>query len=143
MENQAPIIKPTKPIKKKRKRKKKIGDGAYLKNICGYITKKCIKNLVSPLFKDKVQEYCKKYNASYICLKNFYLGKFEKITGPSHMPELLVPITGRDNSIKYAFHDFFLWFLEERYLREFLVNGKMSKKLTYIRYKNTVLKSIL
>jgi hypothetical protein len=40
---------------------------------------------------------------------------------------------------KFAFREFFEWFLKERYLRYLLLEGKMTDKKAYIEFKNNVL----
>ena len=71
--------------------------------------------------------------------KNYYFKKIERVTGPSHIPGLLRPDSEEERGMKRAFGEFFDWFLRERYVRYLMVEGKMSRKLDYIRYKNKVL----
>ena len=115
----------------------------YRKNICGYITKKIIREFVSNTFKDKVSDLCQKHEAFYPQCKSYYLSKIEKVTGPSHVPELLKPASPSEIPMKKCFSEFFEWFLKERYIRYLLVDGKMEHKDAYIRYKNKVLFEIL
>jgi hypothetical protein len=58
-------------------------------------------------------------------LKSFYLGKIERITGPSHIPILLIPENEAEVPLKNAFREFFEWFLKERYIRYLILEGKM------------------
>ena len=37
-----------------------------------------------------VEGLCSGENCEYVDVKSFYLNKFEKITGPSHLSELLI-----------------------------------------------------
>lgn len=45
--------------------------------------------------------------------------------------------------MKKAFQDFFVWFLNERYIRYLLHEGKMEQKIVYLKYKNETLAQIL
>lgn len=54
------------------------------------------------------------------------------MTGPSHIPGLLVTEGVEDYRYKLAFQSFFIWFLRERYLRYLLIEGKMADKKAYI-----------
>ena len=77
-----------KPKDKKHKIKKPCD---YRKNICGYITKKIIREYFSPTYRLFVEELCKKYDCTYTASKNHFLSKIERITGPSHIPCLFIP----------------------------------------------------
>lgn len=63
----------------------------YRKNICGYITKKIIREFINHHFDDKIQTLCQKYGADFDLCKRFYQGRIEGVTGPSHIPFLLKP----------------------------------------------------
>lgn len=65
------------------------------------------------------------------------------MTGPSHIPSLIEPVTNEEIPLKKVFKEFFEWFLKERYIRYLLLEGKMEKKEVYIRYKNEALFHIL
>lgn len=65
-------------------------------------------------------------------MKSYYLSQIERITGPSHIPGLLIPDKENEIAIKNVFRDFFEWFLKERYLRYLLIEGKMADKKAYI-----------
>ena len=72
----------------------------YDKNICGYITKKVIREF------------------------GYYLRKVELVTGPSHLPDLFKASANEPENIascKKVFKSFYRWFLKERYLRYLLV----------------------
>ena len=62
----------------------------YDKNICGYITKKVIREFVSKNYETDVVEIVRQIgnNCTYSECKAYYLKKVEMVTGPSHMPEL-------------------------------------------------------
>ena len=86
-----------------------------------------------------MQTLCLKHGCSYKEAKKYYFKKIERVTGPSHIPELLRPECESERPMKKAFSEFFEWFLKERYVRYLMVEGKMAKKSAYIRYKNRVL----
>lgn len=75
---------------RKIKKEKKKNQSDYCKNICGYITKKIIRELCSPNYATHVKGLCTKHNCEYKQIKTFYLPKIEQVTGPSHIPSLLV-----------------------------------------------------
>lgn len=63
----------------------------------------------------------------------------ENITGPSHLPDLFFLSAEEDERLagcKKVFREFYGWFLQYRYLRYLLLEGKMVNKLAYIEYKN-------
>jgi hypothetical protein len=73
----------------KRVKKEKVKSKCdYDKNICGYITKKVIREFVSKAYEKEVLELVKKYGSNYQECKGYYLRKVELVTGPSHLPEL-------------------------------------------------------
>lgn len=88
----------------------------YDKNICGYITKKVIREFVSKNYEREVLDLVKKYGkCTYSECKAFYLKKVEMVTGPSHMPELFEPNTKESESTaccKKVFKKFYRWFLK-------------------------------
>lgn len=90
------------PIKKERVRNR----CDYDKNICGYITKKIIREFIGKNYEKEAKELMRKYRCDYGQCKTFYLRKVELVTGPSHLPELFVPqasdVEGL-NSCKLAF----------------------------------------
>ena len=90
-------------FKKKTKRIKKKTTCDYKKNICGYITKKIIREFVSDTFKDTVQQLCEKHGANYTNSKAYYVGRIERVTGPSHIPGLLQPNSPVEIPMKKAF----------------------------------------
>jgi hypothetical protein len=96
-----------KPKEKKVKSKKPCD---YRKNICGYITKKIIREYLSATYRAKVEELCEKYGCDYNASKTYFLGKIERITGPSHVPSLFIAGQESEKPIKAAFKDFFVWF---------------------------------
>ena len=59
--------------KEKKVRQKKPCD--YRKNICGYITKKIIREYLSPTYKLKVEQLCDKYGCDYSASKTYFLSK--------------------------------------------------------------------
>lgn len=73
---------------KKVKKEKVRNKCDYDKNICGYITKKVIREFVSSNYEQEVNELVRKYHSNYEGCKLFYLKKVELVTGPSHLPEL-------------------------------------------------------
>ncbi len=75
---------------RKAKKEKKKNQSDYCKNICGYITKKIIRELCSPNYLNHVKGLCNKYQCEYQQIKKFYLPKIEQVTGPSHIPSLLI-----------------------------------------------------
>ncbi len=75
---------------RKIKKEKKKNESDYCKNICGYITKKIIRELCSPNYTNHVKTLCAKHKCEYQEIKSFYLPKIEQVTGPSHIPSLLV-----------------------------------------------------
>jgi hypothetical protein len=115
----------------------------YRKNICGYITKKIIREYLSSTYKVKVEQLCDKHGCDYSTSKTYFLSKIERITGPSHVPSLFVASESWERPIKAAFREFFIWFTKERYLRYLILEGKMDQKEAYIEYKNTVLMSLI
>lgn len=129
-----------KPKEKKVKTKKPCD---YRKNICGYITKKIIREYLSPTYREKVEELCQRYDCDYNASKTYFLGRIERITGPSHVPSLFVAGEEWEKPIKAAFKEFFIWFTKERYLRYLILEGKMEQKEAYIEYKNTVLMALV
>ena len=60
----------------------------YDKNICGYVTKKVIREFVGTTYALEVDRLMLKYNCNRTDCKSYYLRKVESITGPSHLPEL-------------------------------------------------------
>lgn len=62
-------------FKKDNSKKKRKSKCDYRKNICGYITKKIIREFVNETFKDTVQHLCLKYGADYKETRNFYTHK--------------------------------------------------------------------
>ena len=60
----------------------------------------------------------------------------EKINGPSHLKLILVPTKKEEIGLKMAITEFLEWFLQERYVRHLIFEGKMSNKEAYILYKN-------
>lgn len=111
----------------------------YRKNICGYITKKIIREFTSPVYSNYVKKLCEEELCDYISCKSYYQSKIEYVTGPSHIPGLLLADDHEEVPIKNVFKKFFIWFLKERYLRYLLIEGKMTNKKAYIEYKNTTL----
>lgn len=103
-----------KPKEKKVKAKKPCD---YRKNICGYITKKIIREYLSSTYREKVEELCDKHGCEYSSSKTYFLGRIERITGPSHIPSLFIAGNEGERAIKAAFKEFFIWFTKERYLR--------------------------
>ncbi len=129
-----------KPKTKKPKQKKECD---YRKNICGYITKKVIREYLGSTYKKMTERLCEKHGCSYQTSKSYYLSKIEKITGPSHISALVVAKNEEEVSMKGAFREFFIWFLKERYLRYLILEGKMDQKKAYMDYKNTILMSLI
>ena len=121
-EQNASCPKVFKPKEKKPKSKKPCD---YRKNICGYITKKIIREYLSPTYRSKVEDLCEKYGCSYQASKTYFLGRIERITGPSHVPSLFIAGEEHERPIKAAFKEFFIWFTKERYLRYLILEGKM------------------
>ena len=76
-----------KPKEKKPKTKKPCD---YRKNICGYITKKIIREYLSATYKDRVEQLCDKHGCDYNASKTYFLSRIERITGPSHVPSLFI-----------------------------------------------------
>ena len=111
-----------KPKEKKPKSKKPCD---YRKNICGYITKKIIREYLSATYRNKVEDLCDKHGCDYQTSKTYFLGRIERITGPSHVPSLFIPGEEYERPIKAAFKEFFIWFTKERYLRYLILEGKM------------------
>ena len=64
----------------------------YDKNICGYITKKVIREFVGKNYEQEVMELTRKHRCSYAECKSYYLKRVEYVTGPSHLPELFNPL---------------------------------------------------
>ena len=79
-----------------------------------------------------MKELCYAVGCDYNDAKVYYSGKIEHVTGPSHIPGLLVTEGVEDYRYKLAFQSFFIWFLRERYLRYLLIEGKMADKKAYI-----------
>jgi hypothetical protein len=137
---------PSLRIFKKVKKEKVRSRCDYDKNICGYITKKVIREFVSKNYEREVGELVIRFRSNYNECKGYYLKKVEMVTGPSHLPELFEPSANEPEHIascKKVFKHFYRWFLRERYLRYLLLEGKMSDKKAYIEYKNSHLFSYL
>lgn len=128
---------------RKIKKEKKKNESDYCKNICGYITKKIIRELCSPNYASHVRGLCNKHKCDYQEIKTFYLPKIEQVTGPSHIPSLLIPENQSEEKKKLVFKEFFEWFIKYRYLRYLLIEGKMADKKAYIKYKNFMLLAML
>jgi hypothetical protein len=112
----------------------------YDKNICGYITKKVIREFVGRNYEAEARKLADKHRCDYEVCKSYYQKKVEMVTGPSHLPELFNAHPQEPSHLapcKAAFRDFYHWFLKERYLRYLLLDGKMTNKQAYIEYKNT------
>lgn len=92
---------------RKIKKEKKKNESDYCKNICGYITKKIIRELCSPNYASHVRALCSKHRCEYQEIKTFYLPKIEQVTGPSHIPSLLVAEGQQEERIKEVFKEFF------------------------------------
>ena len=92
-------------VSRKIKRPRKKPD--YKKNICGYVTKRAIRECLSENYADMVRGLCAKHNCSYEELKTYYLSKIEYVTGPRHLPMLLVPESEREIALKGAFREYF------------------------------------
>lgn len=60
---------------KKIKKERKKNQSDYTKNICGYITKKIIREFVSSNYFPYVAELCQKYKCDYKTMKSYYLSK--------------------------------------------------------------------
>jgi hypothetical protein len=133
----------SKIFKRKEKKVKVKKPCDYRKNICGYITKKIIREYLSPTYRTKVEQLCNTHGCDYAASKSYFLSRIERITGPSHVPSLFVAAEEWERPIKEAFREFFLWFTKERYLRYLILEGKMEQKEAYIEYKNTVLMSLV
>ena len=88
---------------RKIKKEKKKNESDYCKNICGYITKKIIRELCSPNYTSHVKTLCSKHKCEYQEIKSFYLPKIEQVTGPSHIPSLLVAEGEHEEKIKDVF----------------------------------------
>ena len=88
---------------KRKVRKNKTTQAEYRKNICGYITKKIIREFTNQTFVEKISELCRKYSASMPECRSYYLSKIERVTGPSHIPELLVPACEAEVPMKLVF----------------------------------------
>jgi hypothetical protein len=73
---------------KKIKKEKVRGKCDYDKNICGYITKKVIREFLSKNYEQEVGELTRRHRCSFAECKAYYLRKVEMVTGPSHLPEL-------------------------------------------------------
>lgn len=86
---------------------------------------------------------CHRHDCDYNASKTYFLGRIERITGPSHVPSLFVAGEEWEKPIKAAFKEFFIWFTKERYLRYLILEGKMEQKEAYIEYKNTVLMALV
>jgi hypothetical protein len=78
-------------IFKKVVKEKKHNKCDYQKNICGYITKKIIREFTGPTFEDFVDDLCKKYYCNSDHARKWYVSRVENITGPSHLPSLVKP----------------------------------------------------
>ena len=77
----------TKKIKKTRRKPD------YKKNICGYITKRIIREFVSERYQEEVRQLCKEGGCSVEEVKEFFLSRIEAITGPRHLEGLFRPRT--------------------------------------------------
>ena len=86
-----------------------------------------------------MEDLCTSHDCDYQEAKVFYFKQIETVTGPSHLRRLFKPESLGDEGMKRAFTEFFEWFLKERYVRYLILEGKMERKLDYIRYKNRVL----
>jgi hypothetical protein len=64
----------------------------YDKNICGYITKKVIREFLGKNYEVEVGELIRKYRCTFGECKAYYLRKVEMVTGPSHLPELFTAL---------------------------------------------------
>jgi hypothetical protein len=62
-------------FRKANKKEKKKNESDYGKNICGYITKKIIRELCSSSYTSHVLQLCQKHGCDYRKLKEFYLPK--------------------------------------------------------------------
>lgn len=58
---------------------------------------------MSPNYVTDVQARCEKHNVEYAVVKSYFLAKIEQVTGPSHIPKLLVPQNAGEVSIKKVF----------------------------------------
>jgi len=104
----------------------------YRKNICGYVTKKVMREFINDTYKKKVEDLCSIYGANYGSARNMYIQKIEQVTGPSHIPLLFeCPKWDSKGNVK-VFLEFFKWFLRERYVRHLFTEGKMEQKNAYI-----------
>jgi hypothetical protein len=121
-------------LSKKVRRPKKKPD--YKKNICGYVTKRSIRECLSDAYRERVVDLCNKHNCNYEELRNYYLSRIEYVTGPRRLPMLLIPDNEQEVAFKGAFREFFEWFIKERYVRYLLSDGKMANKKAYINLKN-------
>ena len=128
-------------ITKKIKKTKRKPD--YKKNICGYITKRIIREFISDRYTLEVEQLCLQEQCDIDLLKAYFLSKLETITGPRHLEALLKPEDDSEIGIKKVFIQFFEWFLKERYVRYLLCDGKMTDKRAYVEYKNTVVSKYL
>jgi hypothetical protein len=68
------------------KKEKVKGKCDYDKNICGYITKKVIREFVGKNYEQEVEEITRRHRCSFAECKSYYLRKVEYVTGPSHLP---------------------------------------------------------
>lgn len=93
----------------------------YRKNICGYITKKIIREFTGSNFASLIKTFCEEERCDYKICKSFYQAKIEHVTGPSHIPALLVAEDKSEIPMKKVFRKFFSWFLKERYVRYLLI----------------------
>ena len=62
-------------FKKKDKKKKIKGECDYKKNICGYITKKILREFAGPSYFERVCKLCTKYGCNYSTAKSYYLAQ--------------------------------------------------------------------
>lgn len=60
---------------RKLKKIKKRNPFDYRKNICGYITKKVIREFTSAEYREKAEQLCKKYKCDYNESKLYYASK--------------------------------------------------------------------
>lgn len=84
-------------------KKGKKNNSDYKKNICGYITKKIVREFIGKNFREHVTNLCMKHGCLYDELSDFYQRKVEHITGPSHIPALLIPDCKEEVEMKKVF----------------------------------------
>lgn len=63
-------------------------ESSYKKNICGYITKKVIREFIYGNYKKNVKDLCENEHVEMKDAQDFYESKIETVTGPSHLPSL-------------------------------------------------------